>query len=76
MALLAKCSHLPDITRAEIVDKSKANNLAKALVMVQALRMLLQVIERLIVRFPVTLLKVNTIAHVYVLVALLLDIAS
>ena len=44
--------------------------------MVQALRMLLQVIERLIVRLPVTLLEVNTIAHVYVLVALLLDIAS
>ena len=64
MALLAKCGHLPDIPRAEIVDKSKANDLAKALVMVQALWMLLQVIERLIVRLPVTLLEVNTIAHV------------
>ena len=75
MALLAKCGHLPDIPRAEIVDKSKANDLAKALVLVQALWMLLQVIERLIVRLPVTLLEVNTIAHVYVLTVLLSDTA-
>lgn len=64
MALLAKCGRLPDIPRADIVDKSKANDLAKALVMVQALWMLLQVMERLVVRLPVTLLEVNTIAHV------------
>lgn len=64
MALLARCGHLPDISKADILDKSKANNLAKALVMIQALWMLVQVIGRLIVKLPVTLLEVNTIAHV------------
>lgn len=64
VALLARCGHLPDVTKAEITDKSKANDLAKALVMVQASWMLVQVIGRLITRLPVTLLEVNTIAHV------------
>lgn len=64
MALLARCGHLPDIPRADILDKSKANDLAKALVMVQAFWMLVQVLGRLIVKLPVTLLEVNTNAHV------------
>ena len=64
MALLARCGHLPDISRADILDKSKANDLAKALVMIQAFWMLVQVLGRLITRLPVTLLEVNTIAHV------------
>lgn len=64
MALLAKCGRLPDIPKEDILDKSKANDLAKALVMIQASWMLLQVIGRLIARLPVTLLEVNTIAHV------------
>ena len=64
MALLARCGHLPDVAKAEITDKSKANDLAKALVMIQASWMLVQVIGRLIAKLPVTLLEVNTIAHV------------
>lgn len=64
MALLAKCGHLPDIPKEDILDKSKANDLAKALVMIQAGWILLQVIGRLLARLPVTLLEVNTIAHV------------
>lgn len=64
MALLARCGHLPDIPRVDILDKSKANDLAKALVMIQAFWMLVQVLGRLIVKLPVTLLEVNTIAHV------------
>ena len=64
MALLARCGYLPDVAKAEITDKSKANDLAKALVMIQASWMLVQVIGRLIARLPVTLLEVNTIAHV------------
>lgn len=64
MALLARCGHLPSIARAEITDKSKANDLAKALVIIQACWMLVQVIGRLIAKLPVTLLEVNTIAHV------------
>lgn len=64
VAFLASCSHLPDVSKAEITDKSKANNVAKALVIIQASWMLLQVIERLLASLPVTLLEVNTIAHV------------
>ena len=64
VALLASCGHLPNVSKAEITDKSKANNVAKALVIIQALWMLLQVIGRLVAALPVTLLEVNTIAHV------------
>ncbi|KAK7972231.1 hypothetical protein PG988_006365 [Apiospora saccharicola] len=64
MALLAKCGHLPDVDKQQIDDKSKANDLAKAAVLVQASWMLLQVIGRLGFHLPVTLLEVNTVAHV------------
>lgn len=64
MALLAKCGHLPDEDKQQIDDKSKANDLAKAAVLVQASWMLLQVIGRLGFHLPVTLLEVNTVAHV------------
>lgn len=52
------------MTQAEITDKSKAKDLAKALVMIQASWMLIQLIGRLVAKLPVTLLEVNTIAHV------------
>ena len=68
MALLARCGRLPDVPKEDILDKSKANGLAKALVMIQALWMLLQTIGRLFAGLPVTLLEVNTIAHVWVYV--------
>ena len=64
VALLARCGHLPNVSKAEITDKSKANNVAKALVIIQASWMLVQVIGRLVAALPVTLLEVNTIAHV------------
>lgn len=64
VALLVKCGFVPDIAEADILDKSKANGLAKALVVIQALWTLVQVIGRLIAKLPVTLLEVNTVAHV------------
>ena len=64
MALLARCGQLPDVTQADITDKSKANDIAEALVLIQASWMLVQIIGRLLARMPVTLLEVNTIAHV------------
>ena len=64
IALLAECGHLPDIPEGVIVDKSKANDLAKAMVLIQASWMLLQTVGRLIAKLPVTLLEVNTVAHV------------
>lgn len=62
--LLARCGHLPDVDAGQIEDKSKANDLAKAMVLVQATWMLVQAIGRLASRLPVTLLEVNTVAHV------------
>ena len=64
VALLAQYGHLPRVDRENIDDKSKANNLAKATVIVQASWLLIQVIGRLAASLPVTLLEVNTVAHV------------
>lgn len=61
---LAQQGILPSVYKEEIDDKSKANDLAKATVIVQATWMLIQVIGRLAARLPVTLLEVNTVAHV------------
>lgn len=62
---LARCGHLPDINPDDIRDKSKSDGLAKALVILQASWMLIQTISRKIVHLPVSLLEVNTVAHVF-----------
>ena len=67
VALLARCGFIPDVSEEEIWDKSKANNLAKCLVLIQAAWMFAQVVGRLAAALPVTLLEINTIAHVWVL---------
>ncbi len=64
VALLARYAPLPRVSRADIEDKSKANDLAKATVMLQATWMIVQVLGRLAFQLPVTLLEVNTVAHV------------
>ncbi|ESZ89496.1 hypothetical protein SBOR_10119 [Sclerotinia borealis F-4128] len=64
VSLLAECGYLPDISKREIVDKSKADTMAKLLVILQAGWMLVQVIGRLVSDLPVTLLEVNTLGHV------------
>ncbi|CZT07733.1 uncharacterized protein RCO7_11224 [Rhynchosporium graminicola] len=64
IAFLAKCGHLPNIDEDDIKDKSKADGLSKFLVCVQAGWMVVQVIGRLALRLPVTLLEVNILGHV------------
>lgn len=64
IALLADCGLLPDISKKEIDDKSKADGIAKILVCLQAGWMVLQVVARIVYGLPVTLLEVNTIGHV------------
>ncbi|MCJ1324309.1 hypothetical protein MMC10_000971 [Thelotrema lepadinum] len=61
---LARCGLLPEITVEEIVDKSKADSLSKFLACLQALWMLVQVLGRVATDLPVTLIEVNTLAHV------------
>ena len=65
VALLCQCGRLPQIDQNEIVDKSKADGLAKALACLQAGWMVAQVIARVHYRLPVTLLEVNTLGHVF-----------
>lgn len=62
--LLARCGHLPDIDPDYIKDKSKADSLAKVIVLLQATWFLVQAIARLVFHLPVSLLEVNTIGHV------------
>ena len=55
---------LPDITDAEIRDKSKASALAKFLVCLQALWFCFQCISRLAGGLPITLLEVSYLSNV------------
>ncbi|KAL8940801.1 MAG: hypothetical protein Q9216_002627 [Gyalolechia sp. 2 TL-2023] len=64
VALLAACGYLPRISVEEILDKNKSDNLSKILSVLQALWMLAQIISRLYGKLPVTLLEVNTLAHI------------
>lgn len=64
VALLARCGLLPDISKQDIWDKSKADGLTKALVCLQAGWMIIQVLARVVGGLPVSLLEVNTIGHV------------
>lgn len=64
MALLARCGFLPKISKEDILDKNKSDSLSKLISVLQALWMLAQIIGRLIVGLPVTLLEVNTLAHI------------
>ncbi|KAI1325449.1 hypothetical protein F5Y16DRAFT_264878 [Xylariaceae sp. FL0255] len=64
IALMSRCGYLPHVDRNSIEDKSKANDMAKGVVLIQAFWMLVQVVGRLAFRLPVTLLEVNTVAHV------------
>ncbi|KAK4443628.1 hypothetical protein QBC34DRAFT_498867 [Podospora aff. communis PSN243] len=63
VAVLARVGMLPDISKGSIKDKSKADSLAKALVITQASWLILQCIMRFANRLPVTVLELNTLAH-------------
>jgi hypothetical protein len=65
IAQLANCGLVPDISRKEIDDKSKADGIAKTLVYLQAGWMLLQVVARTVHAPPITLPEVNTIGYVF-----------
>ena len=53
---------LPNITRAEIWDKSKADMFAKSVASFQAAWLVAQVVSRGVQRLPVTLLELSTVA--------------
>jgi hypothetical protein len=65
IVLLARCGLLPDISKEEITDKSKADSIAKSIACLQATWFTIQIIARLVLKLPVTLLEVNTLGHVF-----------
>ena len=60
---VAALGFLPDIPLGRITDKSKADSVAKCLVVAQAGWLILQCITRVSVDLPVTTLELGTIAH-------------
>ena len=62
--LLTRCGLLPDVSREEIQDKNKVDHLAKMVVCVQAVWFLIQTSVRASQHLNVTLLEINTLAHV------------
>jgi hypothetical protein len=62
--LFAKLKSLPELEKETILDRSKADDLVKGLACSQALWIILQVIARKTSGLPVTLLEINTVAHV------------
>jgi hypothetical protein len=54
---------LPNFSEQQIQDKSKANNLAKTLVCLQATWFCLQCVSRLGINLSISLLELNTFAH-------------
>jgi hypothetical protein len=63
-AALAKLGHLPNVSKAHISDKSKVDSLGKALVIIQGGWLVVQCIARRAGHLPLTLLELNTLAHV------------
>lgn len=61
---LAQRGHFVDISGDSIRDKSKADLLAKGLVIFQVLWLVGQAIERKVAGYPITLLEVHTLVHV------------
>lgn len=64
IAELAKLKLLPFVDRETVKGRSKVDQLAKALVCLQALWMVIQTIARKASGLPITLLELNTLAHV------------
>ena len=61
---LANHGHFLEIPKESIQDKSKADVLAKGLVIVQVLWVVGQTIERKAAGYPITILEVHTIVHI------------
>lgn len=54
---------LPDLSVADIQDKSKANGLAKAIVIMQASWFMIQCLSRMVTGMTISVLELNTFAH-------------
>lgn len=70
VAFLAKNGHILKIPDSTIQDKSKADMLAKTLVVIQVSWMLIQTITRRCVGYPISLLEVHTLIHVAIAIGM------
>jgi hypothetical protein len=61
---LAKVGALPSPSVDSVVDKSKADTVAKMLVCIQAAWFMLQCIARLCQKLPLTLLEIHVLTHI------------
>ncbi|KAH7152567.1 hypothetical protein EDB81DRAFT_647346 [Dactylonectria macrodidyma] len=61
---------LSPITTQAIEDKSKANNMAKAIVCVQSAWFCIQCISRFAQNLPISLLEINTFAHAFLAIVI------
>ena len=64
IVFLAKHGLLPDLPSKRLKEQGKADQLAKTLVCAQAIWMVIQTIARKASGLPITLLELNTLAHV------------
>lgn len=64
VAILAELGELPQLSKEFIDDKSKADNIAKILVLMQVSWFIIQSIGRMASHLPLALLEVTTIAHI------------
>jgi len=67
---LAQLGLLPDVSSKTIRQRSKSGQLAKGIVCLQVFWFFMQVIARKVFGLPITLLELNTIAHVICAIAL------
>ena len=70
MILLVKLNKLPIIDAKVVAARSKADELAKTLICIEATWFLIQTVARWAQRLPVTLLELNTLAHVSCAIAM------
>jgi len=64
IVFFAKHGLLPDLSSKRLKEQGKADQLAKTLVCMQAIWMVIQTIARKASGLPITLLELNTLAHV------------
>jgi hypothetical protein len=62
--LLATLGLLPEFSNRKIKDRSKSAHLSKALVLIQVSWILISTVARGISHLPITLLELNTLAHI------------
>jgi hypothetical protein len=62
--VIAELGYLPDLSEEFVLEKSKADDIAKSLAIIQVAWLSVQCITRVAPHLPLSMLGINTIAHV------------